>query len=338
MQGTSMASPHVTGTVALLLEKNPALNYDQVVTVLKNTTKKDNFTGTTANNVYGHGKLDAYNAFLNTPGGGGGQTIIMQQGFEAEFPPSGWQQQILNTAYTWKKGNVTDHNFNQIDPTSTNSAICPWVAQNQNEWLITSPFNLGSGNASIEFYAGYSTQWLTSATMKLHISTDGGTNWIQLWTAENDGQPWNWRNKVIDLSSYANRQNLKLAWQYVGNDGDIVGLDGVKLLGFATGVDDENTAEISNYLLDQNYPNPFNPSTTINYHIPVGSEVKLIVFDILGREVIRLIDEYKPAGHYETEFNADGGSEISSGVYFYQLSANSGTGEFTSTRKMLLIK
>ncbi|NTV79221.1 MAG: S8 family serine peptidase, partial [Clostridiales bacterium] len=261
MQGTSMASPHVTGVVALMLEKNGALNYDQAVTLLKNTTKKDSYTGTSPNNIYGNGKLDAYNAFLNTPGGGGTQITLMQEGFEGNFPPNGWTQQINNSSNTWSKGNVQNHNFNTIDPTSLNSAFCPWVAQNQNEWLITPPFNLGSGSASIEFYAGYSTQWLSAATIKLHISTNGGVNWNQLWTADNDGQPWSWRNKVIDLSSYANTQNIKLGWQYIGNDGDIVALDGVKLLGGATDVENNNTV-ITEYTLSQNYPNPFNPITS----------------------------------------------------------------------------
>ena len=240
MQGTSMASPHVTGVVALMLEKNGNLDYDQVVTILKNTTKKDSYTGTSPNNVYGNGKLDAYNAFNNTSGGGGTQITVLQEGFEGNFPSSGWTQQIANTSNTWKQGNVTNQNFNIIDPTSQNSAICPWVAQNQDEWLITPAFTLGNGNASVEFYVGYSTQWLTSATVKLHISTNGGGNWNQLWTAENDGQPWSWRNKIIDITAYANKQNLKLAWQYVGNDGDVVALDGIKLLGGATDIDNNN--------------------------------------------------------------------------------------------------
>jgi subtilisin family serine protease len=330
MQGTSMASPHVTGVVALLLEKNNSLNYDQTVTILKNTTKKDSYTGNSPNNVYGYGKLDAYNAFTNTPGGGGTQTTIFEEGFEGNFPPDGWTQQITNTNNTWMQGNVQDHNFNQIDPTSLNSAICPWVAENQDEWLITSAFNLGSGSASIEFYAGYSTQWLSAATIKLHISTNGGTNWTQLWSAENDNQPWTWRNKVIDITAYANKQNLKLAWQYVGNDGDIVALDGIKLLGFPTEVNDENIS-ITNYMLYQNYPNPFNPVTVIEYAIPQISKTTLKIYDILGREITTLVNEEKPAGFYKVNWNA---ANLPSGVYFYRIKA----GSYTDTRKMILLK
>lgn len=338
MQGTSMASPHVTGVVALLLEKNSSLNYDQVVTVLKNTTKKDSYTGTSPNNTYGHGKLDAYNAFVNTPGGGGGQTIILQEGFDGNFPPNGWQQQILNSSYTWFRGNPQNYNFNQIDPGSQYSALCPWVAQNQNEWLITPSFSLGSGSASIEFYAGHSHQYLTYATLKLHISTNGGSNWTQLWTAENDGQGWKWRQKIIDISAYSNQQNLKLGWQYIGNDGDLVGIDGVKLLGFVTDVNDD-VNQVYSFALNQNYPNPFNPSTVISYQLPVGGDVTLKIYDILGREIATLVDEYKPAGRYKTEFSATKGPGSSiqhpaSGVYFYQLRAGSNV----QTKKMMLLR
>jgi|WetSurMetagenome_2_1015567.scaffolds.fasta_scaffold24790_2 minor extracellular serine protease Vpr len=330
MQGTSMASPHVTGVVALMLEKNGSLNYDQTVTILKNTTKKDSYTGTSPNNIYGNGKLDAYNAFVNTSGGGGTQITVLQEAFEGSFLPSGWTQQITNTNKTWVQGNVTDHNFNQIDPTSQYSAICPWVAENQDEWLITPPFTLGNGSASIEFYVGYSTQWLSAATIKLHISTNGGVNWTQLWIAENDGQDWSWRNRIIDITAYANKQNLKLAWQYVGNDGDIVAVDAIKLLGGATDVDDENIL-VTDYVLYQNYPNPFNPATMIEYSVPKISKTTLKIYDILGSEITTLVNEEKRAGVYKIDWNA---SKLSSGIYFYQLKS----GDFIQTRKMLLLK
>ncbi len=90
------------------------------------------------------------------------------------------------------------------------------------------------------------------------------------------------------------------------------------------------------YNLYQNYPNPFNPSTIISWQSPVGSWQILKVFDFLGKEVSTLVDEYKPAGSYEVEFNihSDGGQNLSSGIYFYQLWA----GDYVATRKMLLIK
>lgn len=96
------------------------------------------------------------------------------------------------------------------------------------------------------------------------------------------------------------------------------------------GVEDEVTA-VTNFELYQNYPNPFNPSTKIKYQIPAAGNVSLKVFDVLGREVASLINEEKPAGAYEVDFNA---SSLSSGIYFYTIKSNS----FVSTKKMLLIK
>ena len=85
------------------------------------------------------------------------------------------------------------------------------------------------------------------------------------------------------------------------------------------------------FLLQQNYPNPFNPNTKISYQLPVAGIVTLKIFDILGKEVATLVDEYKPAGIYDVQFTMN---NLSSGVYFYQLKA----GTFTQTKKMILLK
>jgi trimeric autotransporter adhesin len=85
------------------------------------------------------------------------------------------------------------------------------------------------------------------------------------------------------------------------------------------------------FALSQNYPNPFNPSTVIGYQLSVLSEVKLEVFDMLGRNVATLVNARQTVGSYQTTFNA---ASLSSGIYFYKLQA----GNFTQTRKMLLVK
>jgi len=85
------------------------------------------------------------------------------------------------------------------------------------------------------------------------------------------------------------------------------------------------------FSLSQNYPNPFNPSTIIEYGLPKNSRVKIIVFDMLGREVQTLVDEERSSGNYKIEFNAN---RLSGGVYFYQLQ----TSEFTQTKKFILMK
>jgi hypothetical protein len=95
-------------------------------------------------------------------------------------------------------------------------------------------------------------------------------------------------------------------------------------------IEEEFTIPLELKLL-QNYPNPFNPSTTISFSIPSSAYTSLKVYDILGNEVAKLVNEEKPAGSYEVTFDA---SSLSSGTYFYKLQA----GSFVEIKKMTLLK
>jgi Secretion system C-terminal sorting domain len=88
---------------------------------------------------------------------------------------------------------------------------------------------------------------------------------------------------------------------------------------------------VTTFALEQNYPNPFNPATIINYQIPVEGQVSLKVYDMLGNEVVTLVNEIKTAGEHQIEFNA---GAISSGIYFYRLQS----GNFIETKRMMLMK
>ncbi|HMN23130.1 MAG TPA: T9SS type A sorting domain-containing protein, partial [Ignavibacteriaceae bacterium] len=98
-----------------------------------------------------------------------------------------------------------------------------------------------------------------------------------------------------------------------------------------TFVKEDKFPTVTQYSLSQNYPNPFNPSTKISWQSPVSSWQTLKVFDVLGKEVAVLVNEEKSSGSYEINFDA---SKLSSGVYYYQLSA----GVFIQTKKMILLK
>ncbi|MDD5362393.1 MAG: T9SS type A sorting domain-containing protein [Ignavibacteria bacterium] len=87
----------------------------------------------------------------------------------------------------------------------------------------------------------------------------------------------------------------------------------------------------ANFKLNQNYPNPFNPETKIKFQIPKSGFVTLKVYDALGKEIKTLVDQNLSTGFYEIGFTAD---NLSSGIYFYKLIS----GDFTETRKMLMIK
>lgn len=98
-----------------------------------------------------------------------------------------------------------------------------------------------------------------------------------------------------------------------------------------TGINYLNTEIPNKYFLEQNYPNPFNPATNIKFGLPYSENVKLVVLDILGKEVAVLADGNFNAGEYSANFNA---SSLASGIYFYKLTS----GNFSQTKKMLLIK
>ena len=100
---------------------------------------------------------------------------------------------------------------------------------------------------------------------------------------------------------------------------------------YVLGINQNNNQIPEAFSLSQNYPNPFNPATTIEFDIPKGSNIKLIVYDILGREVEVLVSGYLVAGNYVVDFDA---SNLASGVYMYKLVADG----FTDTKRMLLIK
>ncbi|MFH0735212.1 MAG: T9SS type A sorting domain-containing protein [bacterium] len=92
-----------------------------------------------------------------------------------------------------------------------------------------------------------------------------------------------------------------------------------------------NNTVFSSYNLNQNYPNPFNPSTTIEYFIPTSNMVSLKVYDVLGKEVANLVDEYINAGKHKIIFNA---ADFSTGTYFYRILS----GTYNETKKLLLLK
>jgi len=154
------------------------------------------------------------------------------------------------------------------------------------------------------------------------------------------------------LSSGTTNSLLSVSFIDIDN-GWVVGLDSTILHttnGGVTFIEEEpNPTQPNSFLLSQNYPNPFNPSTKIKFTIPTGDNplwggergglTTLKIYDILGREVATLVNEQKPAGEYEIEFNSGNfpsrqGSALTSGIYFYQLKS----GNYIETKKMILLK
>jgi hypothetical protein len=121
--------------------------------------------------------------------------------------------------------------------------------------------------------------------------------------------------------------NVNLSYQFIGK-GNIVLSAGTHAM--------ELEPIPKKFALHQNYPNPFNPVTTINYDLPTDAHVKIVIYDILGREVIELVNQQMPAGHQTLTWNTRNffGQPVSAGIYFYQIQASG----FIKTRKMVLLK
>jgi len=129
-------------------------------------------------------------------------------------------------------------------------------------------------------------------------------------------------SEIVDLSESENTGFIESA----------VYVEGVDLSILTTINNDQEEGIIPSKLhLYQNYPNPFNPSTTIEFSIPRGGKIGLKLYDILGKEITTLIDEYKEAGSYNVSFDA---SKIKSGIYFYTLTLE----KWSQTKKMILLK
>ena len=92
-----------------------------------------------------------------------------------------------------------------------------------------------------------------------------------------------------------------------------------------------NAETVSDYKLSQNYPNRFDPVTNIDFSIPKAGLVTLKIFDMLGKEIYKYVNDYKSPGTYSVKYNA---SNLSSGIYFYKIEVNG----YADTRKMMLVK
>lgn len=153
------------------------------------------------------------------------------------------------------------------------------------------------------------------------------------------------KTQMESISIFA--ENNRLFYSYISKNnfsniyygmGDIIDSTMVKVIEFnrnITNIEKKNNS-IEKFYIAQNYPNPFNPTTKIKYAIPQNEKgekinVKIIVYDILGKEISTLVNDNKSFGDYEVNFDA---SNIPSGVYFYKLQA----GDYIQSRKMLLIK
>ena len=155
--------------------------------------------------------------------------------------------------------------------------------------------------------------WYVRSDNKIYLSSNNGAS----WSIQNTAPAGNYTN--IFLTS----QNLFMF--AVRSNG------GISRYLIIIGVHQISSEVPEEFSLSQNYPNPFNPSTKIKFDVPKASHTKLIIYDMLGREVTTLVNQQLKPGSYQADWDA---SAFSSGVFFYKIIS----GGFAETKKMILMK
>lgn len=252
------------------------------------------------------------------------------------FPPTGWT--LEGTATTlWVYDPVSGFG----NGTGSAKAYFYGVSTGSRQ-LITPTFTATGANDSLIFQNAYCTFTTENDQLQIKTSSNGGTNWTPLvtlnggvsgelvtappQTAAFTPTSSQWKYQRIKLPTGTNKIQFNAITAYGNN----LFIDSICVKSTLTGISNY-VGTPSEFKLLQNYPNPFNPVTKIDYALPKAGFVKLVVFDILGREVATLVNDVKQAGIYSVDFNA---SSLSSGIYFYRLESNG----LTDIKKMMLVK
>lgn len=211
-------------------------------------------------------------------------------------------------------------------------------------------FNIVETNGLYSF-VNYITLADANSLGGIFISSDNGQSWSKLIYNKNMrsiyiGKEGTLLAGALDSIYYSNNYGISLtSISYQLKDMNYVTeittdinniiffgtyIEGLYEIDLITGIDDEINL-INKYYLSQSYPNPFNPITKIKFSIPQSEVIQIKVYDVLGKEIQTLLNEYKTTGSYEVDFDA---SSLSSGIYFYRMIS----GSYSETKKMILLR
>ncbi len=280
-------------------------------TVMKTTNMGLNWSSTFIRN-----NLELYTVyFINNMTGWTGGAVFGEYTYLYKTTNSGnsWVLQFIH---------LTDHIYSLYfinDQTGFASTLRGSVYETTNggnDWITKLAgsnqilFEIKFPDANTGYTAGYNKRILKT--------TNQGINWTEQVVPPGI-------SSSVFFTSLSFR-DINTGWS-IGSNGTILKTTNGGILGF------ENIGSTipSGYRLSQNYPNPFNPTTTIEFDLPYSSLVKLIIFDITGREVEHLVNMELNAGSYKYTFE---GNKLSSGVYYYKLISK----DFSQTKKFVLVK
>ncbi|MCF8264466.1 MAG: T9SS type A sorting domain-containing protein, partial [Melioribacteraceae bacterium] len=185
-------------------------------------------------------------------------------------------------------------------------------------------------------------QWSVSLTPIFHNSLGGNEGFNDIWASDiplvfPKVTEFDWTQFYIDVMVPENSKSLSMRLHPLGRFQGTVYMDGleVKRINDVTNIESDKYLP-TEYALYQNFPNPFNPSTILSYSLPLESNVIIKIYDMIGREVKTLVNDYKNAGVHEITWNGDNnyGSKVVSGTYVYTIKA----GDFFQAKKMIMLK
>ena len=269
---------------------------------------------------------------------------------------------LLNDSAATNSLWATETSWGVVTDIATNSKVFTdsptgnYLPNSDNSLTLISPIDL-----SLYQYAElkFQTKWSIESTWDfgtVEVSTNGGTSWTSLKTQlsrKGSGridyygklrQPTNlfvydafvpgltWIEQTADLTPYAGNQ-IKIRFRLASDAGlefDGWYVDDIRVFGYKSSPNFVDRIRLP-YTLSQNFPNPFNPSTVINFSIEKPSDTSLRIYDVLGKEVAVLVNQFTETGNYTINFDA---KQLSSGIYFYRLIS----GNYNSIKKMTVLK
>lgn len=313
--GTSSATPHAAGCVALMLSINPEMLPADIDKVLELTSVEKGAPGKDPR--YGTGRIDALSATTSPKftleGINGGSNMFMNNSVNGSDTAREIAGLKISTNVSPQVGSLKKLTF-QEHGTATGSQILSfdlyWDKDRNNvvsagDIRIKSvPFASGTltfDSLKFKFLDTARTIIIAARTNSLAAGQTVGLNMMDTNSVE----------------AYYTTKPFATNFPFV----------------IVTGINNNTVQELS-YSLSQNYPNPFNPSTIINYTIARDGVVKIKVYDMIGKEVAVLVNGFKIKGNYAVEFDTKDFNNVSSGIYYYKIEADG----FSDVRKMILLK
>ena len=313
--GTSSATPHTAGCVALMLSVNPEMLPQDVSKVIELTAVEKGDPG--KDYRYGTGRIDAF-AATSSPkftleGINNGSNMLINSSLVASDTARELVGLKISTTVNPQVGSLKLLMFGM-----TTNATASNITSFDLYWDKDKNNLVSAGDVKLKSHP-FVNGPLTFDSLKFKFLDTARTLILAARTTSSATGSMNVNIGLTDTNqvvAYYTTKPFATNFPF----GSVTSLSG-----------NEQTMTFS---LSQNYPNPFNPSTIINYSVAKESMVSIKVFDVLGREVATLVNSRKIAGNYQVEFDSRDYNNLSSGMYFYRINA----GDFSDLKRMMLIK